>query len=219
MVRLRFLLAITAAASLTLGLSSLGMAQAQAPAPAQMTGKAVALQLAQSLQSLQTSMGALDAGHLHIAKPEKQAVADGQAAVARNLSQAMPALLQAFSSAPGNLGAAFKLYQDGEAVLAVAQRSGDVLGPRDDAAGGAALRTSTAQVESSLKQLGEWIESRGQADYRAQLARAADPATGAKPVRSAPPATLVIANANGAAKPQAKAKAKKKTKPQIPHWH
>lgn len=195
-----------------------GSARAQAPSAGfNLTGQGVALQLGESLQSLQTAIGSLDPEQLHVPKGEKKAIADGQASVMRNLNQAMPGLLQAFRAAPENLGAAFRLYQDADAVLAVAQRSVAVLPDNDDDNGGVELRSATEELRQSLDQLGSWIEVRGSADYAARHQSAAvHPAAPAAP--APPPATLVIQDANTAAKPaKKKPTAKKKQPPAIPH--
>lgn len=195
-----------------------GSAWAQVPAAgSNLTGQAVALQLGESLQSLQTAIGSLDPDQLHVPEAEKQAIADGQASLTRNLSEAVPGLLQAFRKEPENLGAAFRLYQDADAVLAVAQRSAAVLPAKDDDNGGATLRSATDELRASLNQLGSWIEVRGSADYAAHhqtaSTRPAAPAAAAPP-----PATLVIQDANATAKPVKKPPAKKKKQPPaIPH--
>ncbi|MGH9474877.1 MAG: hypothetical protein ACRD1C_00945 [Terriglobales bacterium] len=196
-----------------------GMIRAQAVPARAVSGQAIALQLVQSLQSLQTAMAGLDPDQLHVASREKAAITDGQGSVARNLAQAMPGLLSAFRSAPENLGSAFRLYQDAEAVVAVAQRSAGVLPARDDDAGGAALRSSAASVRASLDALGSWIETRGGADYTARQSACATNSVPAAAAAAPPPATLVINDANSTAKPAAKkaVPTKKKAVPTIPH--
>ncbi|MGH9412460.1 MAG: hypothetical protein ACRD0Y_01850 [Terriglobales bacterium] len=177
-------------------------------------GQTIAVNLGHALQVLQGAVAALDAKHLHVPKRQQQALADGQASLMRNLTQATPGLLQVFRKEPENLGAAFRLYQDADAVLAVAQRSSAVLPPQDDAAGGAALRSATSNLSASLVQLGAWIEARGNADYAARHTARLHPAAAATVPA---PATLVIQNANTAAQSKAKKAEKKKTKPSIPH--
>lgn len=207
MMRLRVLIAALAVAS---------VAVLPSQAPAQGSGKGLAVHLGQSLQAVNAAMAALDPTLLHVPEREKTALADGQASIARNLSQAVPGLMSAFSSEPGNLGAAFRLYQDAEAVLAVAQRSSDVLPSKDDDHGGADLRSSAATLRSDLDALGNWIETQGDADYAARKHAASAPAAAASSVPAPPPATLVIGDANTtpAKKP---APAKKKAVPKIPH--
>lgn len=203
-----------------LALLAVGTWGQSAPAAAKVpSGQALGAQLGESLQHLQSAMAAVDPQHLHLHDEGKQVIADSQASVARNLDDAMPSLLSAFSQAPEDLGAAFRLYRDGEAVLGVAQRSSEAIPARDADAGGAALAASTEEVRAGLKQLADWIETQGQSQYaalqRAQAAQAAQPA--APPP---PPATLVIQDANGAAaarKKAAKPAAKKPAVPTIPH--
>lgn len=198
---------------------SFGLARAQAPSVASnLTGQGIALQLGESLQSLQTAIGALDPSQLHVPTGEKQALTDGQASLMRNLTQAMPGLLQAFRAAPENLGAAFRLYQDADAVLAVAQRSAAVLPAKDDDDdGGVALRSATDELRQSLDQLGSWIEVHGSADYAAHHPSASTHLAVPRPSPAPPPATLVIQDANTTAKPVKKLPAKKKQPPVIPH--
>jgi hypothetical protein len=194
---------------------------APAATTAAVSGEALAAQLGESLQHLQTAMAAVDTQQLHLHDEGKQVIAESQASVARNLQQAMPALLSAFSQTPQDLGAAFRLYRDGEAVLGVAQRSSEAIPARDADSGGAALAASTDEVRTGLNRLADWIETHGRSQYaalqRAQAAAAAQPAA-APP----PPATLVIQDANGAAKkkaaqPSPKPAGKKPAPPTIPH--
>lgn len=192
-------------------------ASAPAAPSAPVAGEALAARLGQSLQHLQAAMAAVDTARLHLHDEGKQVIADSQASVARNLESAMPSLLSAFSQTPEDLGAAFRLYRDGEAVLGVAQRSSEAIPAKDADAGGAALAASTDEVRAGLSQLADWIATQGQSQYAAlQRARAAAAAPPAAP----PPATLVIQDANGAAaakKKAAKSPAKKPAVPTIPH--
>ncbi|MGH9465751.1 MAG: hypothetical protein ACRD1Y_00185 [Terriglobales bacterium] len=170
------------------------------------SGAEIAAAMTQAVASLQSSVGALDLTDARLGRQEKQAVTDGKASLLQNLSQAMPRLLAAFADAPGNLGAAFRLYRDSEAVLAVAQRSASLLAAGKGATGGAALGTSTARLEDSLNELGNWIETQGSADFTTRSAVTASAASG--PEKPPPPQTLVINDANTTAKPAA---AKKKS--------
>lgn len=196
-----------------------GSAWAQAPSTgSNLSGQGVALQLGESLQSLQTAISSLDPDQLPVPKGEKKAIAEGQASLMRNLNQAIPGLLQAFRAAPENLGAAFRLYQDADAVLAVAQRSVAVLPEKDDDNGGVELRSATDELRQSLNQLGSWIEVRGSADYAAHHQAVATHPAGPAASAAPPPATLVIQDANTTAKTaKKKAPAKKKQPPTIPH--
>ena len=190
-----------------------------AAASASVPGEALAARLGESLQHLQTAMAAVDTAHLHLRDEGKQVISDSQASVARNLGTAMPGLLSAFSQTPEDLGAAFRLYRDAEAVLGVAQHSSEAIPAQDADAGGAALAAGTDEVRTSLNQLADWIETRGQSQYAAlQQAKTTAAAQPAAP--PPPPAKLVIQDANGAAaakKKAAKPATKKPAAPTIPH--
>jgi hypothetical protein len=178
--------------------------QQQAPTAAAMPASAganLAVQLHASLASLADALAGLDPGQLHLPAAERSALADSQASVAQNLRVAAPGLLDAFAAAPSNLGAAFRLYRDLSAVLAVAQRSTEML-PRRDADAAQPVAAAAAAVSRDLDALGGFIEARGQADYarRRQVT-----AHAAQPAAATAPKTLVIGDANGA-KPPAKKK-------------
>ncbi|HVA63482.1 MAG TPA: hypothetical protein VNF74_07140, partial [Terriglobales bacterium] len=151
------------------------------------------------LTPLQAAVQAVDPDALHIAGDQKKALAQSQASLERNLTEAVPGLLAAFRKTPENMGAAFRLYRDLDAVLSVAQHSVEAI-PNADQDGNdpsAALASATSGLRDSLGKLGDWIEARGAANYaslermRAQAAAAARPAT-APP----PPKTLIINDAN-----------------------
>ena len=183
---------------------------AQAPTPSVGEGAALADQMQTALASLRTAVDGLDPGELHLNQDQKQAMRDSQASLDRNLTQAAPGLLAAYRAAPDDVGAAFRLYRDLDAVLGVAQRSAEAMSVRDADNGQAALQASADQLRARLDQLGDWIETQGSANYASvQGLRVRAAAAAAKPVAAAPK-TLVIHDANGPAP-------SKKTAPKIPH--
>ena len=177
--------------------------------------------LGPQLASLKDAMAAIDADHLHLPKAQKQAIAESQAAMARNLTDAVPGLLSALKAAPDDTGAAFKLYRDVAALLVVAERSRDAVaaGGEEAAADADALQSSTEQVEASWNQLGDWIQAHGSAQYAellaARQAAAAHAAAASEPAPA--PKTLVIGDANTPAASSTKKPAAKKSTPTIPH--
>lgn len=195
-----------------------GAVAAQTPPP---SAQPIADQLGPRLASLKDAIAAIEPDRLHLPKAQKRAIADGQAAIARNLSEAVPGLLSGFKAAPDDIGAAFKLYRDVAALLVVAERSGDAIATADDASATDtdALQTSTQHVEDSWNQLGDWIAAHGSTQYAELLAArqaAAQAATLAKPAPA--PKTLVIGDANMPASTSPKKKpAAKKAAPTIPH--
>lgn len=212
------------------------IAQAQvsnkSPAPVMDTaqqGTAVAAQLQVALNALQGAMSGIDIDQLHISDKQKQAVSDSQTSIQRNLTDALPSLLAAYRTAPGNLGAAFRLYRDVDAVLLVAQQSAAMMSSRDGDQRDT-LDSSTSDLQTALKRLGDWIQTQGNADYAARKPHTArdgprdrKDAPGASAATSSAqspsgadsqPATLVISNANGGDTNPAP---KKKPAPTIPH--
>ena len=175
-------------------------AQSAPPRPgsdgAQVAGIADGLQSA--LQSLQSAVAQFDPSQLHTNGAEKQALAASQGSLSRNLTEAVPGLVAQFRAEPANLGAAFRLYRDLEAVLAVTQRTADTAPARDQSADAIqALHSSAASLRIHLDQLGNWIEARANADY-ARLQRQRASANRPAPP---PPRTLIINNANAPEKP------------------
>lgn len=166
------------------------------------TGRAGAV--AQSLQTavtdLQQAVSNLDPDMLEVKKAQRAAIAEGKASISRNLSDAVPGLMAKFQSSPGDMGAAFRLYRDLDAVLGVAQRGADT--------GAADWTTSAQELRDSLNQLGDWIETQGTANYAALQKPHATSAPTAAPKTTEPPAILIINDANGTspAKPKTKPK-------------
>lgn len=176
---------------------------AQAPAPAAPNGAGVAADLQQALTPLGAAVQALDPDSLHLNGAEKQALAESKGSLQRNLSEAVPGLLAEFRKAPENMGAAFRLYRDLDAVLSVAQHSIEAIPPaRDGSDPGAALASATNGLRTSLNHLGDWIEARGAANY-ASLEHFRTQAAAAPKAPPPPPKTLIINDANA---PPAKAK-------------
>lgn len=181
-------------------------------APSSTAAPAMADQLQSALAGLKTAVSGLDPDTLHLKPEQKQALSDSQASLERNLDEAVPGLLAGFRAAPSDVGAAFRLYRDAEAVLGVAQRSAESLSPRDADNGVSALQASTDQLRSRLDQLGDWIETEASANYASLQSLRAAANAAAKPAPAAvAPKTLVIDDANGVAKPA------KKTAAKIPH--
>ncbi len=160
----------------------------------------VADRLQQAVTALGAAMGNLDPSVFHLQRGEADAIAASQASLTRNLAAAVPGLMAGFRAAPEDLGAAFRLYRDLEAVLAVAQRTADAL-PADRAEADP-LRVSNGELQAGLSQLGDWIEARGSADYARARAAAVAPRPAAAPP---PPKTLIINDANAPAQPKPRA--------------
>lgn len=164
----------------------------------------------ESVSSLQAAMAAIAPAHVHVNAEERAALGASQISIARNLDEAVPGLLAKYQAAPGNLGAAFRLYRDLEAVDLVAERSRDGL-PQEESTR-PALSDALASLRSRLDRLADSIQSQGSSDYAAAQAVKQRPQASA-PIK--PPATLVINDANSGAKTKAKPKAA--TTPTIPH--
>jgi hypothetical protein len=181
--------------------ATIALAQQGAPAPSPYSaGAAVGAQLRASLATLAASMSSLDPNQLHLPATERRALAQSQSSVGENLSEAVPGLLDAFIVAPGNLGAAFRLYRDVDALLAVSQRSAEML-PRKDAEAARPLATAVTAVHRDLDALGNYIESSGQAEYTRLRQLPRQPSAAGPPPA---PKTLIIGNANGKPAPKKK---------------
>lgn len=181
---------------------SLGMGlSAQAPEAGGRAGE-VMQNLQTAVTDLQQAVGNLDPEMLEVKKAQRTAIAEGKASISRNLSEAVPGLLAKFQAAPEDMGGAFRLYRDLDAVLGVAQRGAD--------AGATDWSASAQELRDSLNALGDWIEHQGTANYTA-LHQTRPPApTTAAPKASEPPAILIINDANGTTSSKAKPKAKPK---------
>lgn len=163
--------------------------------------------LTQGLQTavadLQQAVSNLDPTMLSVKKSDRTAISEGKDSIARNLTEAVPGLMAKFKASPTDMGAAFRLYRDLDAVLGVAQRGAD--------AGAGDWSSSAQELRDSLNQLGDWIEAQGTANYAALQQRPAAPKATAPPAPAAqPPAILIINDANGTASPP-KPKSKPKT--------
>ncbi|HXE30669.1 MAG TPA: hypothetical protein VN515_02580 [Terriglobales bacterium] len=195
--------------ALTIALGAQNTAGAANPAAAaSQPGQALADSVEQALNGLQTSLAAVDPDSLHASKSDKQAVAEGQASIQRNLKEAVPELLEAFRATPDDAGVAFRLYRDLDAVLGSAEAVAAQGGSDTN------LDSSTAAVRSRLNQLGDWIESRGSSNYASLQSLKSTAAAAASQPKPAPqaPSTLVINDANGSA-PAASKKTSKKPAP------
>jgi hypothetical protein len=179
-------------ALLSLCLAFTAAAAAQVPA----NGAVVADGVQQALTPLQAAVTALDPDTLHLGGDQKQALEESRTSLERNLSDAVPGLLAEFRKAPENMGAAFRLYRDLDAVLSVAQHAVEVIpAGKNGEEPGAALASATNGLRDSLGKLGDWIETRGAADY-ASLQKFRTQAAAAPQTPPPPPKTLIINDAN-----------------------
>lgn len=164
-------------------------ASAQA-APATNLGQRVAA----SVQELQASVQGLTPETWKASKAEKQELTAAQASLQRNLSEAVPGLLQTWNRAPQNLAEAFRLYRDLDVVYQVTSRleaSAGQSAPPDQAR---AISASTGQLRQSLQQLGDYIQATAALQYtQMQQARAA-----ARPAPAPAPKSVIINDANAA---------------------
>jgi hypothetical protein len=164
------------------------MAASAQTAPATNLGQRVAA----SVQGLQTSVQGLTPETWKASKAEKQDLTAAQASLQRNLSEAVPGLLQTWNRAPQNLAEAFRLYRDLDVVYQVTSRleaSAGQSAPPDQAR---AISASTGQLRQSLQQLGDYIQATAALQYtQMQQARVA--------ARPAPaPKSIIINDANAA---------------------
>jgi hypothetical protein len=151
---------------------AIAMAQTPADTPstsaagnAQSVGNAHAVSVLPDLDRLQTaaSQATLDLGHLRIdkwktdgqSKQQAQANADS---VQRNLTAALPGLIDAVRAAPQDLNAEFKLYRNLNAlydVFASLTEAAGAFGPKGDYAG---LAQQLLTFDSVRRNLGDTLE-------------------------------------------------------------
>lgn len=151
--------------------------------------------VAASVQNLQASVQSLTPGEWKTSGSEKQEMTAAQQSLQRNLSEAVPGLLQAWNRAPQNLSEAFRLYRDLDVVYQVTSRleaSAGAHAPSDQAR---ALAASTGQLKQSLQQLGDYIQATAGLQYtQMQQARAA----AARPAPAPASKSIIINDANAA---------------------
>lgn len=149
-----------------------------------------------SVQDLQASVQSLTPEKWKASGEEKQELTAAQQSLQRNLSGAVPGLIQAWNRAPQNLSEAFRLYRDLDVVYQVTSRLEAAAGqyaPSDQAR---AITASTGQLKQSLQQLGDYIQATAALQYtQVQQARAA---AAARPAPAPAPKSMVINDANAA---------------------
>ncbi|MGH9536055.1 MAG: hypothetical protein ACRD2E_14490 [Terriglobales bacterium] len=155
-----------------------------APATAAPAAKA----LLASIQGLETTLDAIPARTLRVNSQGRREYRAEVAAIERNVSAALPGLTLAVTASPLDVGKAFRLYRDADAVDQVAMHAAATVDRYGGREASDVLNANLAGVGHQLDALGNFIEVTGSAQSAA-LARAAAP----------PPAPrhLDISNANG----------------------
>jgi hypothetical protein len=164
-MKIRFSLLILLLASNTALAQTPANVEDASVGPAQSAGNAPTVSVAVDLDRLQAtaSQTAIDLGHLRIdrwkadGESKRQAQADADS-VQRNLTSALPGLIEAVRSAPQDLSAEFKLYRNVNAlynVFASLTEATGAFGPRDDYE---ALRQQLETIDSVRRNLGDAVE-------------------------------------------------------------
>ncbi|MGH9474388.1 MAG: hypothetical protein ACRD1M_16790 [Terriglobales bacterium] len=161
-----------------------GPAAARAPRSAAPSASA----LLASIQGLETSLAAIPARTLRVDQSRRRRFQAEVTAIERNVSAALPGLTEQVEHSPYDVGLAFRLFRDADAVYQVALRAGDLVQEHGGAGEGAVLAANLARVGQQLDALANFIQVRGSA-LSAAAARAAK-----VPPR---PQELNIPNANG----------------------
>lgn len=161
-----------------------GPAAARAPRSAAPSAYA----LLASIQGLETSLAAIPARTLRVDQSRRRRFQAEVTAIERNVSAALPGLTEQVEHSPYDVGLAFRLFRDADAVYQVALRAGDLVQEHGGAGEGAVLAANLARVGQQLDALANFIQVRGSA-LSAAAARAAK-----VPPR---PQELNIPNANG----------------------
>lgn len=154
-------------------------------------------ELMSALSAMGTELAALAQQRWRAPSQERADFLTDEAAIARNLQLAAPGLAAAAQHSPTDLGAAFRLYRDAEAVYSVALRAGDFVAHRGDEEQRDALRAPLARVHAALEAFGDSIAARGEAQNQELTRLRARVATLA--AADAHPRVLVINAANGSA--------------------
>src|ERR1022692_2158795 len=155
---------------LLVGATALAQSPANSPAAstgehAPSVGSATTVSMLPDLDRLRAvaSQATLDLGHLRIDKwkadgPSKQQAQANTDSVQRNLTSALPVLLDAIRAAPQDLGAEFKLYRNLNAlydVFASLTEATGAFGPKNDYQ---ALAQQLEAIDSVRRNLGDALE-------------------------------------------------------------
>lgn len=195
-----------ALASITIALA------AQQPA-ARPGAPALARALSAALAHLQADMAAVRSDRWRAKSELREQFNTDYASIRRNLTEAVPGLVDKVEQAPQDLGAAFRLYRDVEAVYAVAQRSSDLVTKYGSAEQAGAVDSGLQQVHWSLESLADFIQTTGSTQSEElQRLRVRGPEDAAATPAPAPK-TLIINNANAATPAHHSRTARKKKKP------
>lgn len=160
-------------------------------APPTNLGQGIAI----SVQNLQASVQSLTPEKWKGSGDEKQELSAARQSLQRNLSEAVPGLLQAWNQAPQNLSEAFRLYRDLDVVYQVTSRLAASAGEHAPSDQARALTASAGQFKQSLQQLGDYIQATAALQYtQVQRARAA----AARPAPAPAPKSVIINDANSA---------------------
>lgn len=184
----------------------LGVARGQKPTPspaAPANASASANALLASVQGLETTLSAIPARSIHGGSQHRREYRADVAAINRNVAQALPGLVAAVVRSPQDVGKAFRLYRDANAVYQVALRAGAVVATHGGQGEGAVLNADLTRVGRELDRLANFIQVTGSAQSAAL-------AHGGAATRSRP-RHLDISNANGP-EPRAKPRAAKRHK-------
>ncbi len=183
----------------------LGVASGQnsaTPAVAPASAGATANALLASVQGLETTLAAIPARSIHARSQRRREYRADVTAIERNVSQAVPGLVAAVVRSPRDVGKAFRLYRDVDAVYQVALRAGALVTTHGGQGEGAVLNADLVRVGHELDRLANFIQVTGSAQSAALAHRASQPAR---------PRHLDISNANGPAA-RAKRRAAKRQK-------
>lgn len=146
-----------------------------------------------TVQSLQASVQSLTPQKWKTSGDEKQELTAAQQSLQRNLSEAVPGLVQTWNRAPQNLSEAFRLYRDLDVVHQVASRLATAAEQHAPADQAQSINASTEQLKQSLQQLGNYIQATAALQYtQVQQARTAPPPA------PAAPKSIIINDANSA---------------------
>jgi HPt (histidine-containing phosphotransfer) domain-containing protein len=155
---------------LLVGATALAQSPANSPAAstgehAPSVGSATTVSMLPDLDRLRAvaSQATLDLGHLRIDKwkadgPSKQQAQANTDSVQRNLTSALPVLIDAIRAAPQDLGAEFKLYRNLNAlydVFASLTEATGAFGPKNDYQ---ALAQQLETIDSVRRNLGDALE-------------------------------------------------------------
>lgn len=175
-----------------LAVLSLALAAGQQPAPTPMPAGPLARSLFASLGNLQTSLAAVNPERWRAKPAVRDQFQTDRAAINRNLVEALPSLALKVEGAPQDLGQAFRLYRDVDAVYSVALRVADLTARYADANQSQAVSAALEQVHRNLDALADFIQVTGSAQSAELLQLRAQ--HDAPP--PAPPKAVVIDNAN-----------------------